>query len=249
MVTSGAIAVDEGYDYVVSNSEAVPVSIKLDLKLKNLSSDKNWKQVFVIPAFAQDYKILELRMIKRDSYGYNASASYAAGDQREPAFDQDFNYHLPYARSASWLVSQGYNGNSTHRGKYAIDFTMPVGTAVHAARDGVVLQVKQNESIGCAAARCLESANFIRILHDDGSIAEYTHLKVNGAVVQKWDRIRMDQHIGYSGNTGWTTGPHLHFTVFVPRFSQSSVTVPVSFVVGPSALADALLENRRYRKP
>jgi len=248
-VSSGAVPVGDGYDYLVTNNEPVPVSVKLDLELKNLKADVNSKQIFIVPPFAQEYKILELRMVKRDSYGYNASASYALGDQRTPSYDQQFKYHLPYARNASWRVSQGYNGNSTHRGKFAIDFTMPVGTPVHAARGGTVIQVTQENSIGCAAPKCLEYANYIKIIHDDGSIAEYTHLQVNGAVVKKGDRVGIDQHIGYSGNTGWTTGPHLHFTVYVPRFGRSSVTVPVTFVVENSLLADALLENRRYRKP
>jgi hypothetical protein len=104
------------------------------------------------------------------------TASYLWCDQREQQYDELFNYHLPYAKSASWRVSQGYNGSSTHKNTYAIDFTMPIGTAIHASRSGTVIQVKENEAIGCNALKCLEKANFIRILHQDGTIAEYTHL-------------------------------------------------------------------------
>lgn len=248
-VSSGAHAVDDGYDYLITNNEPVTISLRLKLDLKNLKSNKDPNQIFVIPPFTTNFKVLELRMINRDSYGYNASASYVYGDQRQAAHDLGFNYHLPYARSSSYRVSQGYNGNSTHRGKYAIDFTMPVGTPVHAARDGIVVEVKQDQSIGCTKPKCLEYANYIRILHMDGTVAEYTHLKVNGALVRSGDTVRVDQHIGYSGNTGWTTGPHLHFTVYRPQFGRRSRTIPVNFLLGPSIVANQLQENKHYRKP
>ena len=247
-VTSGAVPFDGGYDYLVTNNEPVPVTVKLEFKLKNLQSSST-QRIFVIPAYAKNVKVLDLRMIKKDTYGYNVSSYYVYGDQTNSSSTSSFEYHLPYARTASYRVSQGYNGSSSHRGKYAIDFSMREGTPVHAARGGTVIEVKQNESIGCTKPKCLEYANYIRILHSDGTIAEYTHLKVNGSLVRKGDQVTIDDHIGYSGNTGWTTGPHLHFTVYRPRFGTSSKTIPVKFWLGKSVVVNELKENQHYRKP
>ncbi|WP_055412313.1 M23 family metallopeptidase [Nonlabens sp. YIK11] len=245
-VTSGAVAIDDGYAYLVTNNEPYPITVKLDLKPNNLKANTS-KRVFVVPAHSENFEILQLHMIKRDTYGYKASASYLIGNQtQEP---QDFLYHLPYARTASYRVSQGNNSSSTHRGKYAIDFSMPTGTPVHAARGGLVIAVREDQSLGCTKPKCLEYANYIKILHEDGTIAEYTHLMVNGSLVRKGDKVNKDQHIGYSGNTGWSTGPHLHFTVYRPEFSGQNRTIPVRFWLGNSVAAYELQENRHYRKP
>ncbi|AZQ43948.1 M23 family metallopeptidase [Nonlabens ponticola] len=249
LVKSGATAIENGYEYKVTNLEPVPITVYLDFKLRNLHADVDYGKPFVVPAMTADYKLLTLKNIRQDSYGYDASASYVFGDQRMDRVDRDYLYHLPYKRSVAYRVSQGNNGRSTHRGKNAIDFSMPIGTPVHAARSGIVVQVKQDGSIGCARSKCLEYGNYIRILHEDCTIAEYTHLKVNGSVVQKGDHVEQDQHIGYSGNTGWTTGPHLHFTVYQPRKGKSPQSIPVKFVVGRNQVTSNLQENRYYRKP
>ena len=58
-------------------------------------------------------------------------------------------------------------------------------------------------------------ANFIRIVHDDGSMAVYAHLKPEGVQVRTGQRVRKGQRIGLSGNTGFSTAPHLHFVLQV----------------------------------
>jgi murein DD-endopeptidase MepM/ murein hydrolase activator NlpD len=63
-------------------------------------------------------------------------------------------------------------------------------------------------------------ANFIRILHDDGSMALYAHLAVDGVLVRIGQEVTAGQRIGLSGNTGFSTGPHLHFAVQVNRGMQ-----------------------------
>ena len=68
-------------------------------------------------------------------------------------------------------------------------------------------------------------ANFIRLLHDDGSMALYAHLSVDGVQVRIGQQIQAGQRIGLSGNTGFSTGPHLHFAVQVNR-SMQLVSIP-----------------------
>ena len=75
---------------------------------------------------------------------------------------------------------------------------------------GIVGSVEGQEKYG-------GRANFIRILHDDGTMALYAHLRSEGALVRVGQRVRAGQQIGLSGNTGFTTGPHLHFVIQVNR--------------------------------
>jgi murein DD-endopeptidase MepM/ murein hydrolase activator NlpD len=60
-------------------------------------------------------------------------------------------------------------------------------------------------------------ANYVRILHADGTMGLYAHLEEGGVLVQVGQHVRAGQEIGLSGNTGFTTGPHLHFAVQVNR--------------------------------
>ena len=70
------------------------------------------------------------------------------------------------------------------------------------------------------SARRSSPHNFVRIVHDDGTMALYAHLKSEGVLVRVGQRVRKAEAIGLSGNTGFTTGPHLHFAVQVNRGMQ-----------------------------
>jgi murein DD-endopeptidase MepM/ murein hydrolase activator NlpD len=133
---------------------------------------------------------------------------------------RDFEYLLPLQQRAL-RIDQGFGGSFSHndpQNRYAIDLAADVGTPVVAAREGVVMQVENDfEKAGLNRERYGGRANFIRILHDDGTMALYAHLKSEGAMVRVGQRVRAGQQIGLSGNTGFTTGPHLHFVIQVNR--------------------------------
>ena len=74
-----------------------------------------------------------------------------------------------------------------------------------------------------------EKGNFLFVLHSDGTIGAYLHFKHRGVVVKKGDQIKEGTLIGYSGNTGFSTGPHLHFDVRAPESGKKIRTFPVSF--------------------
>jgi murein DD-endopeptidase MepM/ murein hydrolase activator NlpD len=106
---------------------------------------------------------------------------------------------------------------------------MPIGTPVHAAREGVVMdQARYFHGAGEDLKRYGQRANFVRILHDDGTMAVYAHLDYEGVRVAAGQRVRRGQLIGKSGNTGFTTGPHLHFVIQKNR-SMELVSVPFEF--------------------
>ncbi|MBU8976629.1 M23 family metallopeptidase [Lysobacter sp. MMG2] len=133
---------------------------------------------------------------------------------------RDVDYLLPL-QQAQFRIDQGYGGHFSHRdeqNRYAVDFAADIGTPVLAAREGVVMQVESDfDKAGLNLERYGGRANFVRILHEDGTMTLYAHLKSEGALVRVGQRVRAGQQIGLSGNTGFTTGPHLHFAVQVNR--------------------------------
>jgi murein DD-endopeptidase MepM/ murein hydrolase activator NlpD len=121
-------------------------------------------------------------------------------------------YALPYAKGASFRVVQGYGDVFSHRHAAALDFDMPVGTPIHAARAGVVYAYKEDSNEGGIGNKYNRKANYIIIQHTDGSFASYVHLKYKG-VVKKNGSVQEGELIGYSGATGYALNPHLHFSV------------------------------------
>lgn len=132
----------------------------------------------------------------------------------------DVEYRLPL-RQDGVRIDQGYGGSFSHsdpENRYAVDFAAAIGTPVLAARAGVVMQVESDfDKAGLKREKYGGRANLIRILHDDGTMAVYAHLKPEGVQVRIGQRVHAGQPIGLSGNTGFTTGPHLHFAVQVNR--------------------------------
>ncbi|HEY9182619.1 MAG TPA: M23 family metallopeptidase [Gammaproteobacteria bacterium] len=122
--------------------------------------------------------------------------------------DDDYLYRLPYADDASFPIIQAYSAKLSHRGpeQFTLDFGMPIGTPVHAARDGVV------------------------VLHSDGTTGEYFHLAQGSARVELGERVRRGQVLALSGNTGYSTAPHLHFGVYRTARDRGTESLGVRFL-------------------
>jgi murein DD-endopeptidase MepM/ murein hydrolase activator NlpD len=146
-------------------------------------------------------------------------------------------YRAPFAVAGNFQVTQAYPMAVTHEStgsQYAVDIAMPIGTDIHAARGGVVFEVAStNYRGGVDRERDAPSANLVRILHDDGTHAVYAHLNWNSIRVRPGDKVERGQYIAESGNTGFTTGPHLHFAV-LQNVGMRIDSVPVDFE-GPNA--------------
>jgi len=121
-------------------------------------------------------------------------------------------YDLPFKKGTTHRVAQGYGGLFSHTHLAAIDFDMPVGTEVFAARDGVIFSYQDNFEEGGMSSKYKNKANFIIIKHADGSFGCYWHLKKNGVII-KSGHVKKGQLIGLSGATGYVLRPHLHFSV------------------------------------
>jgi murein DD-endopeptidase MepM/ murein hydrolase activator NlpD len=100
---------------------------------------------------------------------------------------------------------------------------------VFAAREGVVIEVASDffES-GTDLAVDGPRANIVRVLHDDGTMALYVHLNWNTIRVVPGQEVRRGEYLADSGNTGFSTGPHLHFVVQRNQ-GGSLVSVPLQF--------------------
>jgi murein DD-endopeptidase MepM/ murein hydrolase activator NlpD len=116
----------------------------------------------------------------------------------------------------NYFITQAFGGEFSHFGEqnqHAIDIAMPEGSDVLAARGGVVMDIAEDFYDGGIDASKLQRGNYIRILHDDGSMAVYAHLQLESVTVRRGQHIEAQQKIAQSGNTGFTSGPHLHFVV------------------------------------
>ncbi|MCR4316420.1 MAG: M23 family metallopeptidase [Planctomycetes bacterium] len=135
-------------------------------------------------------------------------------------------YRLPWDCDDSHRLIQGNGGRVSHyneRNFHAFDFMMPEGTAVVAAKSGTVVRVKEDESENVVTGG---KNNYITIDHGDGTFSHYLHLRHDGAIAQVGDVVARGDHIAYSGNTGNSMMPHLHFHVTGEDFSR---TIPSGF--------------------
>jgi murein DD-endopeptidase MepM/ murein hydrolase activator NlpD len=106
-------------------------------------------------------------------------------------------YLLPVT---DYVFTSGYGARwgSTH---YGIDLAVPTGTEVLAAADGEVIQSGWNGGYGIS----------VYIRHEDGSVTRYGHMNETCVIVGEY--VSQGAVIGFSGNTGDSTGPHVHFEI------------------------------------
>lgn len=163
--------------------------------------------------------------------------------------DRNYQYDLPYKKGESYKVLQGYDGDFSHQNKYALDFDMPIGTPILAIRDGVVIKVVQEFNRGCASKKCAKYNNYVLIFHEDDTMASYSHLKQNGVKVKVGDLVKKGEVIGFSGNTGYSTAPHLHLEcTFYNEFRKEKETIKTLFRTGDGNRIEYLYEGEAYRR-
>jgi len=142
-------------------------------------------------------------------------------------------YRLPLKKSDIKGISK-HKMSLAHEGdlKYAIDFICDTHSSVYAAASGKVVWIKKDSNMGGPNQRRYWLAgNRIVIKHKNNEYSAYEHLKYKGVVVKRGQQVRKGQLIGYSGNTGFSFFPHLHFEVFNQPSKDESEgkTLHVSF--------------------
>jgi len=194
----------------VHNDLHAPVQIELALEnVENATGVPDQPIRWILPPRSH---IRLLTLAPRDParpLRYEPRLRHVLGDPR--LLPTQSRYPLPWL-GGPFRLTQGPNGTYSHftpRGRHAVDVAMPIGTPIIAARDGVVVSLENRQS-GRAGN---PSGNFVRILHDDGTMGVYLHLQQGSVRVREGQRVTRGQPIARSGNTGNSTGPHLHFVI------------------------------------
>jgi hypothetical protein len=232
------------YARLTNCSEA---TVTLSLSLNNMAASRELP--LTVDAMGRDYfGLVTLRPIdprKRWSCGWRYQ--WRLG-RRGTATSSSLAYALPYV-GESHRVMQGAYGSFSHQegtgSENAIDWAMPVGSQVCAARGGTVVAIRQDSDVGGPEEKYMECANYVVIAHEDGTFAEYCHLKRGGVLVALGQRVKCNEPLALSGNTGRSTAPHLHFAVFCTIDGSSRRTIPLQFVTKSGEVA-TLREGETY---
>ena len=228
---------------------SLQVALKFDLtKYSNYTTSHKLPLMMTLKADGKTefFRLQVIDNTKPRTYSYTYDTRFGAYDAQH----NHANYNLPFAANKSYRISQGYNGSFSHMGifKYSLDFIMPVGEAIHAARGGIVIGAKQSSNEGGPTENFKDKANYVTILHNDGTIAEYLHLQQDGVSVSIGQQVAAGEAIGFSGNTGWSTAPHLHFHVLRMNREFSRETIATKFRLRDGSIAE-LKEGKTYTNP
>lgn len=221
---------------IAANTGHAPVTARIEVTGSNLAGIEGWPRVVVVPA-RSTIQIGQLAAASA-SAGYQFQFHYAFQiGNINTSTNPGTAYRLPYPDGQGYLVLQAPGGPvSTHtdrRSANAIDFDLPERTPVVAARDGVVVEVVTGHTFGRLDPALKGMDNHVTLAHADGSLSEYVHLRSGPYVVYEGQRVAAGTLLGYSGNTGYSSRPHLHFAVVKPVLSSEgkleAESLPVRF--------------------
>lgn len=216
-----------GREYTARNSEPVPVTVSLTFgSLENLRPIGAAHVERVVPPQSTVVlaRLTRLRADRPVGAGVTVEIDLGSSDNQA----DDFVYATPFGGEEPREIVQGFNGSETHLGsmRYSLDFAMPEGTPILAAREGQVLLVQDGFKEGGTDPELLERANLVVVAHSDGSMASYGHLHP-GVRVRVGQRVREGELLGYSGHTGFAGQPHLHFHVGNRMLGEPGRTIPI----------------------
>lgn len=218
--------------YYVYNDMYGPVEVELKLTdAINVLSEPELPSRFVIPARKEQLLVGLGALNPQQGFQYRLNVASIPGPPKAQAIDS-LVIPPPFALGESYIISQGFNGDKTHLTEdshYAIDIVMPVGTTILSVRDGVVMDVEEDfNKGGTDVEKYADKANHVRVLHNDGTMANYAHLGLASVIVRPGARVRQGQAIARSGNTGYSSGPHLHFAI-QQNTGMKIVSLPFEF--------------------
>lgn len=148
-----------------------------------------------------------------------------------------------YFGNTAFAQSGAYNG----KGHNGIDLAASIGTPIYAALSGTVLGTGNTDAV----KGCYSFGKWVMVKHGNGLSTMYAHL--SQIAVSEGQQIATGALLGYSGETGYATGPHLHFGVYVSSATQivklgqaTNRTTPCANAVMPVAPLEGYLNPLNY---
>ena len=241
---------------IARNRFAVPVMIAWELTaLDNLAPQGPTRGVAFLPAAPEPMghgQAIVLAELHQADIGvrYRRELYFKArfGDPR--LSPEPYAYALPYPSGLTFSVLQGFHGKFSHRGsnEFAVDFDCPVATPVLATRPGIVV-VSNAAAAGSGTTTDFldyKRTNFVIVQHDDGTLGEYMHLAPSSVHVRPGERVERLQELALSGNTGFSSTPHLHFQVMTAADDGIAArSFPFEMAVSPDRVEEPA-QGKRY---
>jgi murein DD-endopeptidase MepM/ murein hydrolase activator NlpD len=162
---------------------------------------------------------------------YSYSWSWEMGTRRTRHRKRQ-TYQLPWPADQHFECTQGFDGGYSHRNQHAMDIVMPIGTPILAARGGTVVAITDGWGEGGADRKYFSEANYVTVMHTDGTYATYMHLLADSMVVSIGEEVETGQRLSSSGSSGFSARPHLHFVVKSALDGWTDRSWPVRFSVG-----------------
>lgn len=233
----------------------VPITIAWTMSgLENLRPVTPTTGAILVPPAAQalgNGPLVVLAELERvdSTQGYRREIAFHARFGDPDARPVQYHYALPYPRGQTFSVLQGFHGAFSHRGsnEYAIDFDCPVATPVLATRPGIVVAANATAQGSGTTPEFLEykRTNFVIVMHDDGSLGEYMHLSPSSVQVKPGQSVDRGEQLALSGNTGFSSTPHLHFQVMTAaRDGIAAHSFPFEMAVAPNRIEEPELAHR-----
>src|SRR2546423_420230 len=217
---------NDGVTLIMQSDYCVEYTVTLDASLKNMTSSRPLP--FTVDAAGRRSFVLAHFERTGEGWRYNYRYHWEYGGRRSST-DNDADYAMPF-RPGRYIVLQGPGGTYSHfkgsASENAVDWDVPDGTVVCAARAGRVVGVRDDSTVGGPDPRYKPLGNYVIIKHADGTFADYHHLKSDGARVKIGDEVTTGQPIGLSGHTGFASKPHLHFMVFQAIDGKTVLSLP-----------------------
>ncbi|MCL1826128.1 MAG: M23 family metallopeptidase [Betaproteobacteria bacterium] len=222
---------------VAVNKSVAPITAALRIaKGAQYRSDRTWPLYEVIaPNSTHEIARIVAKENKEPcrvemTYSHSVGNAFAVPDRH-------YRYRLPFKKGTVVRVTQEPNGVlTTHKdalSRYAVDFSVPQGTPVFAARAGIVIEIRDTFDEGRFDPKLAEKTNLVSIVHSDGTFAQYAHLAPHSVLVRPDERVEAGQMVGKSGSSGYAGGPHLHFDLRRARIGADGVvrqeSLPFSF--------------------
>lgn len=238
---------DDGVTLTMKSDYCIEYTVTLEATLKNMNSSK--PVPFTVDAAGRSSFVLARFKVadKTKPWSYDYHYHWEYGGRRDST-SNDAHYAMPFG-PGRYVVMQGPRGTYSHfagsGSENAVDWDVPEGTIVCAAREGRVVGVRQDSNFSGTDPKLKPLGNYVIIKHADGTFADYHHLKVDGAMVKIGDDVTVGQPIGLSGQTGFASKPHLHFAVFQAIDGKKVLSLPFRLKTDHGIFTD-FIKGRSY---